>query len=75
MSEFVRVTIVRDDVEADIVRGLLESAGIPSVKRVTDVAAGGWDGLPVGGAREILVPGDRLEEARELLEPDGGASF
>ena len=74
MTDFVRVTIVCDDVEAEIVCGLLESAGIPSVKQVTDVAAAGWDGLPVGGAREILVPGDRLEEARELLEPDAGAS-
>ena len=74
MTEFVRVAIVRDDVEADIVLGLLESAGIPAVKRVTDMAAGAWDGLPVGGAREILVPPDRLEEAHELLEPDDNAT-
>lgn len=57
-----------DDVEANIISGLLESAGIPARKE---------DGSPLQGAMrvvgglayeiKIFVPADRLEEARELI--------
>jgi hypothetical protein len=64
----VRVTIVPNEVAADVVCTFLRAEGIRCAHRVTDVGAGSWDGVPnVGGAREVLVDPDDLERAREAL--------
>ena len=66
-GDLVRLKIVSSEVEAEIVRGLLEDEGIQSMYRPTDVAAASFDGWSPGGAREILVAAADLERARELV--------
>jgi Putative prokaryotic signal transducing protein len=66
-TDLVRLTIVPDETEAEVLRGLLAAEGIQSMQRQTDFAAGAWDGWAVAGAREILVHAGDLERARELL--------
>jgi hypothetical protein len=67
-DEHARLTVVANELEAEMVRSLLETAGIPSFARVTDFGAGAWDGVTGGGApREILVRAGDLEAARELV--------
>jgi hypothetical protein len=67
-DDLARLTVVANEVEAEMVRSLLETAGIPSLARITDFAAGALDGATAaGGAREVLVRPDDLEAARELL--------
>ena len=56
---------------AEAIRGRLETAGIPAVLDYDSTST--LLGIPaVGGTGEvrILVPGDRLAEARELLGPE-----
>jgi hypothetical protein len=63
------LTIVRDEMEAEMVRGLLAASGIPSMQRQTDFAAGAWESTaPAAGPREILVRAEDLDAARELIE-------
>ncbi len=67
-SEPVRVTIVPNEITADLVCSFLRAEGIRCAHRVTDMGAGAWDGVPnVGGPREVLVGADDLEAAREVL--------
>jgi hypothetical protein len=66
-GELVRVTIVSSESEAEMLRGLLATAGIESIQRPTDFAAGALDGWAAGGAREILVRSADAETARELI--------
>ena len=66
-GDLVRLTIVASEVEAEILRGLLEDAGIRSLLRPTNVAAAAFDGWAPGGAREVLVAAVDLERARELV--------
>jgi hypothetical protein len=47
----VRLTIVPNEVEAEVLRGLLATEGIESTLRPTDFAAGALDGWAPGGAR------------------------
>ena len=68
MADPVRVTIVPNEVAADVVCTFLRAEGIKCGHRVTNMGAGGWDGVPnVGGAREVLVDPTDLEIAREAL--------
>ena len=68
MQEPVRVTIVPNEVAADVVCTFLRAEGILCNHRVTNVGAGSWDGVPnAGGAREILVAPDDLQRAGEVL--------
>lgn len=56
------------ELEANTLRATLEAAGIPAVLRfeaVTKFFAVNVDGL---GAVKILVPEDRLDEARAVIE-------
>jgi hypothetical protein len=68
-SELARLTVVSTETEAEMIRALLASAGIESLQRQTDFAAGAWDGVPSGGPREVLVRPSDLETARELVAP------
>lgn len=63
----MRLTVVRSEMEAEALRGMLASAGIASMQRPTDFAAGALDGWAAGGAREVLVRAADLEGARELI--------
>jgi hypothetical protein len=68
-AELVRLTIVPNETEAELIRSLLAMEGIESMQRPTDFGAGALDGWAAGGAREILVRSSDLEAARELI-PD-----
>jgi hypothetical protein len=62
------LTIVPNEVEADLVCSFLRTQGIRCNHRVTNVGAGGWDGVPnAGGPREVLVEPADVERAREAL--------
>jgi hypothetical protein len=64
----VRVTVVPNEAEAELVCSLLRAAGIRCMQRQTDVAAGGGEGLPMfSGPREILVDEHDGEAARKLI--------
>jgi hypothetical protein len=67
-NDLVQLTIVSNELEAEMVRSLLSTAGIESMQRYTDFAAGSSDGMPSGGGpRAILVHASDLEAARELV--------
>jgi hypothetical protein len=69
MEEPVRVTIVPNEVAADLVCAFLRAEGIRCAHRVTNMGAGGWDSVPnAGGPREVLVDPADLETAHELLQ-------
>jgi Putative prokaryotic signal transducing protein len=63
----VRLTVVPNEPEAELIRQLLATEGIESMQRPTDFAAGAFDGWSPGGQREILVAPPDLERARELI--------
>jgi hypothetical protein len=66
----VRLTVVGNEPEAEMLCGLLRANGIACTYRTTDLAAGMADAsAAIGGPREILVEEEQLEEARKLL-PD-----
>jgi Putative prokaryotic signal transducing protein len=62
--DVVRVTVLRDATEAEMVCGLLRTAGIEASHRhaVSTDEFGGWT--------EVLVAESDLEAARELLPRD-----
>lgn len=67
-NDLVRLKVVSNELEAEMVRSLLSTAGIESLQRYTDFGAGAVDGMPSGGGpREILVHAGDLEAARELI--------
>jgi hypothetical protein len=71
-DEPVALTIVPNEVEAELIRGLLATEGIEATHRPTNFGAGATDGFTPSGAREIFVRRSQLEEAQALLEPDEG---
>jgi hypothetical protein len=66
-DELVRLTVVANEAEGELVRALLQTEGIESMQRPTDFAAGALDGWAAGGSREILVHADDLDAARALV--------
>jgi putative signal transducing protein len=66
--ELVRLTVVANPVEAEMIRSLLSTEGIESLRKQTNFGAGSMDGYS-GGQQEILVSPSDLESARELLGP------
>jgi hypothetical protein len=66
-ESLARLTIVPNELEAELVCALLRSAGVTCGHRITDFGAGAWDGVPTGGPREIVVPESQLGEARAVL--------
>ncbi len=67
MDEGVVVTTVSDEIEAEVVCGLLRSAGIDCGYRVTEATDSLLDEFAADGPREILVPESELEAARAVL--------
>jgi hypothetical protein len=68
MDKPVRVTIMPNEAEADVVCSFLRAEGIRCGHRVTNIGAGAWDGVPnAGGPREVLVDPADLDAAREAL--------
>jgi hypothetical protein len=66
----VRVTLVPSEGEAEVICGLLRANGIPCGHREVELASqafGSW-------WQEVLVPKDRLAEARELVESGDDAA-
>ena len=71
-GEGVMLTVVSGEPEADIVRGLLESAGIESSSRDTEAIDSPLEDFTAAGPREILVREADLEAARQLLAESRG---
>ena len=65
MGTVVRLTVVPDEGEAEILCQMLRAEGIRCAHRKTDPAA--ERALEFGGWREILVDEENLQRARELL--------
>ena len=66
-DEGVVVTVVSGAPEADIVCGLLRSAGIDCAYRDTEAIDSPFEDFIAAGPQEILVHESDLEAARELL--------
>jgi hypothetical protein len=66
-DEVVVVTVVASGPEADIVCGLLRSAGIQCGYRDTEAIDSSLEEFTAAGPREILVHASDLDAARELL--------
>jgi hypothetical protein len=66
--ELATAAFVPNELEAEMIRGLLESAEIPSMIEAAGLFEGtrhGFSGVPVyGGAQKVLVHAHRLEEAK-----------
>jgi hypothetical protein len=68
MSDLVVVDVVSSESEAEIVCGLLRSAGIECGYRQTNLGAGASDGLMNAGPKEIIVRPEDEATAREALQ-------
>ena len=66
-DEGVVLTVVPSEQEADLLCGLLRSAGIECGYRDTEAIDSPLEDFIAAGAREILVHESDLEAARELL--------
>ena len=69
----VRLTLVPNVYEAELVSALLRTEGITSHHRPTNLAVGMMDGMSGGGPLEIVVREEDLERAHELLEASRNA--
>jgi len=67
MPDPVRLTVVQNEPQAELLCSFLRAEGIRCGHRITDVGAGAWDGVPTGGPREVLVDPSDLEAARHAL--------
>jgi hypothetical protein len=66
-AEGVVLTVVSGAPEADVVCGLLRSAGIDCAYRDTEAIDSFLEEFTAAGPREILVRASDLEAARELI--------
>jgi hypothetical protein len=66
----VRLMVVGNSMEAETICGLLRTEGIACDHRQTDMGAGAGDAVGDTGPREILVPRNDLERARQLVTTD-----
>ena len=71
-SDEVVVTVVSGESEADVVCGLLRSAGIECAYRETEAIDSLLEDFTPAGPREILVRASDLDAARELLARSTG---
>jgi hypothetical protein len=76
MEDAVVVKRVSGEFEADLVCGLLRSAGIECGSRVTDEIDSAFDNFLEAGPHEVIVHPQDLEAARQLLaESERGDDF
>jgi hypothetical protein len=73
-GEEVVLTVVSGGPEADVVCGLLRSAGIDCASRDTEAIDSPLEDFTAAGPREVLVRSADLEAARELLAGSGGGA-
>ena len=66
-DDTVVVKVVSGQSEADVVCGLLRSAGIECAYRDTEAIDSSLEDFMAAGAREVVVHESDLEAARELL--------
>jgi Putative prokaryotic signal transducing protein len=66
-GDTVVLTVVSGEPEADLVCGLLRSAGIECAYRDTDAIDSPLEDFTAAGPREILVRERDVEAAKELL--------
>ena len=71
-GEGVVLTVVSGEPEAEVVCGLLRSAGIDCTYRDTEAIDSPLEDFTAAGPREILVPKADVEAARALL-PDSAS--
>jgi hypothetical protein len=67
MADPVRLTVVQNEPQAELLCSFLRAEGIRCGHRITDMGAGAWDGVPSGGPREVLVDPSDLDAARQAL--------
>jgi hypothetical protein len=69
--DLVAAAYAGNPLEAEMIRGVLESGGIPSVVQSEGITGKhmevGLLNMVGGGSQQILVHADRLDEARALL--------
>jgi Putative prokaryotic signal transducing protein len=68
VDDLVVLRTVGTSGEASVVLGFLREEGIECFDRPTNFAVGASDGYPSVGPREIVVRGDDVGRARELLD-------
>jgi hypothetical protein len=70
-GELVEAALVGNETEGEMIRGLLGSAGIPSILQAAGLferTRHGFGGVPVyGGAQKVMVHAQRLEEAQAVI--------
>jgi hypothetical protein len=71
-EEGVVLTVVSDEPEAELVCGLLRSAGIECAYRDTEAIDSSLEEFIAAGPREILVRATDLDAARELIAAQTG---
>jgi putative signal transducing protein len=71
-NDEVVVTVVADEAEADVVCGLLRSAGIECAYRETEKIDSLLEEFTPSGPREILVRASDMDAARALLSRPAG---
>jgi hypothetical protein len=76
-GETVVLTVVSSEEEAELLCGLLRSAGLECGYRDTEAIDSPFEDFTAAGPREVLVRESDLEVARQLLdatpqEPGGG---
>lgn len=70
----VRLVVVGDGLEAEVICGLLRTGGIKCNHRQLDTGIGAWEAVGIGGPREVLVERVDLEAAREVVAGALGSS-
>jgi hypothetical protein len=66
-EEPVVLTIVPSEIEAEMICGLLRSAGIECAYRDTEAVDSQLEEFTAAGPREVLVHADDLAQARAVL--------
>jgi hypothetical protein len=66
-DQTVVLTVVSSEPEAEVVCGLLRSAGIECAYRDTEAIESSLEDFTAAGPREILVHAPDLDDARALL--------
>jgi hypothetical protein len=70
VDDAVVLKVVADEPEAELVCGILRSAGIECGYRDTEAIESPLEDFTAAGPREILVHEKDLEAARAMLVPD-----